>query len=156
MKEERILLGKKKALRLLERKDYSRKELAEKLKKAEYSEEEIEAVLAYLDSFHYLDDVRVAGAYIRSLKNSKSRRELEFKLKQKGISEEDISTALEENYKNEEGTSQESFAVERQLRKCHIDETVLEELTYEEKQKIAAKLYRKGFSQEEIRRQLSL
>jgi len=156
MDDARILQGKKKALRMLERKDYSRKELIERLKKAEYSSEETDCILEYLDSFHYLDDVRVAGTYIRSRKEIKSRRELEFLLKQKGISEDDIRTAMEENYKNEEGISQESVAVEKQLHKYHVEASSLEEMTYEEKQKIAAKLYRKGFSQEEIRRQLKL
>ena len=156
MEEEILVRGKKRALRLLERKDYSRKELRAKLGKDGYEEEIIDQIIAYVDSYHYLDDARVAGSYIRIRKDGKSRRELEYMLRQKGISEEDISAAMEENYKNEEGIEQEELAVRRQLQKYHVTVDHLEEYTYEEKQKIAAKLYRKGFSQDAIRKQLKL
>ena len=58
--KELLLKGKKRALRLLERKDYSRKELKDKLCKDGYEENIIEQIIAYVDSFHYLDDSRVA------------------------------------------------------------------------------------------------
>ncbi len=158
MEEEKELLlkGKKRALRLLERKDYSRKELSDRLKKDGYTQELTEQVMEYLDRFHYLDDARVAGSYIRGRKALKSRRELEFLLKQKGISEEEIDLALEENYCNEDGISQEEVAIRRYLQKLHMDEEILEELAYEEKQKLAAKLYRKGFEQDNIRKLLQM
>ena len=63
--KELLLKGKKRALRLLERKDYTRKELKERLSRDGYSGETIEQILEYLDGFHYLSDVRVAGSYIR-------------------------------------------------------------------------------------------
>lgn len=154
--KELLLKGKKRALRLLERKDYSRKELMERLRKDGYTEGMTEQIIEYLDSFHYLDDARVAGSYIRSRKEYKSKRELEFLLKQKGISEEEIDLALEENYRNEEGGSQEEAAIRRQLHKLHVEEEQLVTLAYEEKQRLAAKLYRKGFQQENIRRMLKL
>ena len=155
-KKELLLKGKKRALRLLERKDYSRKELKERLIKDGYSTELVEQIIDYVDSFHYLDDVRMAGSFIRSRKEYKSKRELEYLLKQKGISEEEISQALEENYRNEDGISQEEIAIRRQLNKYHVDEAALEEMSYDEKQKVAAKLYRKGFTQESIRKLLQM
>lgn len=154
--KELLLKGKKRALRLLERKDYSRKELTDRLKKDGYEEAMIEQIIAYVDSFHYLDDSRVAGSFIRGRKEYKSKRELEFLLKQKGISEEDISFALEENYKNENGISQEEVAISKLLRKNHVEEEMLSEMSYEEKQKIAAKLYRKGFNSDKIRKLLQM
>lgn len=155
MEEKEVLLnGKKRALRLLERRDYSRKELSERLKKDGYTGVVIEQIMEYLDEFHYLDDVRVAGSYIRCHKERKSRRELEFLLKQKGIGEEEVELALEENYCREDGCSQEEAALRRQLQKLRIEEETLGELDYEEKQKLAAKLYRKGFEQDLIRRVL--
>ena len=111
----------------------------------------IEEIISYIDSFHYLDDVRVAGSYIRVRKHQKSRRELEYKLKQRGISEEDIALAMEENYNIEEGISQEALAIQKYLQKYQMGE-----LSYEEKQKIAMKLYRKGYASEEIRKQLQI
>lgn len=150
--KECLLKGKKRALRLLERKDYSRQELINRLQKDGYETELIEQIIQYVDSFHYLDDVRVAGSFIRGRKEYKSRRELEYLLKQKGISEEDIELALEENYRNEDGISQEEAAIRKQLQKYHVDENGLAELSFEEKQKIAAKLYRKGFASDKIKK----
>ena len=89
--KELLIKGKKRALRLLERKDYSRKELVDKLYKDGYSDELVEKIIEYVDSYHYLDDTRVAGSYIRGRMGYKSKRELEYMLKQKGISEEEIS-----------------------------------------------------------------
>ncbi len=154
--KELLIKGKKRALRLLERKDYSRKELTDRLRKDGYEETMVEHIISYVDSFHYLDDSRVAGSYIRGRKEIKSKRELEYLLKQKGISETDIELALEENYKNEDGIAQEEVAISRYLRKLHVEEEQLEEMVYEEKQKIAAKLYRKGFDLEKIRKMLQM
>ena len=111
---------------------------------------------SYLDSYHYLDDLRVAGTFIRNRKGQKSKRELEYLLKQKGIAEEDITAAMEENYVTETGESQERLAIQRCLQKYHVTEEMLPELSYEEKQKLAAKLYRKGFSGDKIRNILQM
>lgn len=148
--KELLIKGKKRALRLLERKDYSRKELINRLLKDGYEENMVEQIIAYVDSYHYLDDARVAENYIRGRKSYKSKRELQYLLKQKGIEEEDISSAMEENY------TDETEAIQRYLRKFRLEEETLDEMSYEEKQKIASKLYRKGFAQEVIRKQLHL
>lgn len=150
-RDELLKRGKKRALHILERRDYSRKELRDKLTEGEYPEEIQKEIFDYLDRFHYLDDKRVAGAFIRSKKENKSRRELEFLLHRKGISDEDIAISMEENYKTESGESQEEQSVRQQLLKFKVREEDLETISYEEKQKIAAKLYRKGFSGESIR-----
>lgn len=154
--KELLLKGKKRALRLLEQKDYSRKELADKLKKDGYTDEFVGKIIEYIDSYHYLDDTRVAGSYIRGRMGNKSKKELEYMLKLKGISEEEIEQAMDENYKNEEGIPQEELAIQKFLKKYHIDEETLSELTYEEKQKLAAKLYRKGFETDKIKKLLQM
>lgn len=154
--KELLIKGKKRALRLLERKDYSRKELSDKLKKDGYAEELVEKIIEYIDSYHYLDDIRVAGSYIRSRMGYKSKRELEYMLKQKGISEEEIDSAMEENYKNDDNIPQEEVAIRKYLQKFHVDEDSFYDLSFEEKQKIAAKLYRKGFASEKIRKILQM
>lgn len=159
MSEERdeiLKRGKKRAMHLLEKKDYSRKELKDKLTKGEYPEDIQEEIFAYLDSFHYLDDYRVACGFIRNRKDNKSKRELVYLLKQKGIPEDDIEHAMADCYITENGESQEDLAIKRQLQKYHITEDQISEIAYEEKQKIAAKLYRKGFSGERIRNALRM
>ena len=153
--KELLLKGKKRALRLLERKDYSRKELIDKLVKDGYEQTMIEQIISYVDSYHYLDDSRVAGSFIRGKKEYKSKREIEMLLKQKGISDEEILMAMEEHYTNEDGMNQEELAITRILRKYRVEDS-LPEMTYEEKQKIAAKLYRKGFASDTIRKLLQM
>lgn len=172
-REERLLQGKKRAMHLLERRDYSRKGLTEKLARDGYEADLISEILAYLDSYHYLDDVRYAESLIRSRKTTKSRRELLYYLKTKGISEEAIETAMESNYHMKEEVfchpyresevsdaepelSPEITAIRRQLQKYYSTEEELRAMDYATKQKIAAKLYRKGYSEENIRRELYL
>lgn len=154
--KELLLKGKKRALRLLERKDYSRKELIDKLKKDGYTENLVDKIIEYIDSYHYLDDSRVAGNYIRSRMGYKSKRELEYKLKQKGISEEEIDAAMGENYKNEENIPQEEVAIRKFLQKYQINDESVIDVSFEEKQKLAAKLYRKGFDLDKIRKILQM
>ena len=176
--EELLLCGKKRAMQLLERRDYSRKELTEKLMRDGYEDELLTEIIAYLDAYHYLDDVRYAGMLIRGRKTAKSRRELIYYLKTKGISDEDIESAMQADYHmreenlsgffygeegsnpeevfQEEQESPELTAIRKQLNKYHVTKEILSEISYEEKQKLAAKLYRKGYSQENIRRELDM
>lgn len=172
-KEECLLQGKKRAMRLLEGRDYSRRELTEKLMRDGYGEDLISEIIAYLDAYHYLDDVRYAESLIRSRKTVKSRRELLYYLKAKGISEETAEAAMESNYHmreealyplreesgetDEEGDlSPETVAIRRQLQKYHVAKEELFAMDYAAKQKIAAKLYRKGYAEENIRKELYL
>ena len=154
--KELLLKGKKRALRLLERKDYSRRELTERLKRDGYSEEIVTQIIEYVDSFHYLSDVRVAANYVRCHMANTSRRKMEFMLKQKGISDEDIDFAMQESLDVTDDISQEERAIRNQVKKYIVDEEQLSELSYEEKTKIAVKLYRKGFEQEKIRKVLQM
>lgn len=154
--KELLLKGKKRALHLLERKDYSRKELKDRLKRDGYSEEMIMQIIEYVDSFHYLSDVRVASSYIRCHRANTSRRKMECMLKQKGISEEDINAAMKEVLEDSDGISQEEITVRNQVKKYVPEEEQLQELSYAEKTKIAVKLYRKGFEQDVIRKVLQM
>lgn len=159
LKQEMIMVGKRYAMHLLVKKDYARGELAAKLEKEGYEGEIEEAIFSYLDSFHYLDDVRYAGMLIRGRKEQKSQREIRHLLKKKGISEEDIELAMENCYymeEAEEGALPEEAAIKRQMVKYHVTEETLEKMDYLEKQKLAAKLYRKGFAQDNIRKMLRL
>ena len=100
--KELLLKGKKRALRLLERKDYSRKELKERLLKDGYSVELVEQIIDYVDSFHYLDDVRYAENYTRYSQEKLSRTQIKQKLMTKGVSQETIQLALEHEYSADE------------------------------------------------------
>ena len=77
--------AKFRALNLLKVRDRSRQELAQRLKMDGYPESVIKDTMAYVDSYHYLDDARFARNYVDYRGSRKSRRELEYELKMKGI-----------------------------------------------------------------------
>jgi regulatory protein len=77
--------GRNYLIYLLSAKDYTCKEVADKLKKARYPDEVIEQILSYGLEKHYLDDLRYAEDYVRTHKSGKSMRQLTCKLLEKGI-----------------------------------------------------------------------
>lgn len=81
-----------KALNLLAARDYSEKELVQKLKNSGYPKSVIETTLEYVKSHHYVDDYRYTRNYITYKGGRKSRRELSYNLSMKGI---DLNEVLE-------------------------------------------------------------
>ncbi len=149
--------GKKKALDLLSRRDYSTMALKKKLQEYGYQEAFINTSIEYVRSFHYIDDVRYAEILIRQKKGSISRRALLNTLREKNISDEDIVTAMEEAYINEESDeSPEEETIRSLIRKMHYDPGTIESVPYEERQKLGAKLFRRGFNFELVKSMLNL
>lgn len=99
--------GKLRAMNLLQARDYTRQGMRVKLAQSEYDEAAITQIIAYLDEYRYLDDVRYARQYISFKKSKKSQRQIEQELLRKGISRDDIQQAFcelseEYNFKQEE------------------------------------------------------
>ena len=93
----------KKAMRLLELRDRTEKELRDKLKEKGFNEEETDAAIGYVSSYGYLNDEKYTENYIFFNKERKSRRRIAFDLKTKGIPAEIIDRKLEENPYDETG-----------------------------------------------------
>lgn len=133
--------GRKKAMALLNHKDRTCWELQDRMEKAGFSEKVIADALAYVESFHYTDDLRYAKHFAEIYRESRSIARIRQDLKKRHVPEEYIEIALEEiNY-------DDSVALTREVKKLCKGQ---EQFTYEEKQKIAAKLYRKGFRTDDI------
>lgn len=147
MEETIYRRARQKALAVLKRADQSESELRRKLLQAEYPPEIVERTIEYVYSYHYLDDERYAGNYIRYKSSSKSQRQIINELRCKGVKKEDILSAMEEN------PADDTEAIRRAVQKKTKD---VDSLSYAEKQKIAAYLYRKGFREEDIRREIKL
>jgi len=145
--EERFLRGRKKAMAVLSHKDRTRWELADKLRQAGFDEEVTEDALAYVEGFHYIDDLRYATHFAEIYCESRSIRRIRQDLEKRHVPEEYIDIALESIHMDD------SRALQKAVKKLLKDE---ETVTYEEKQKIAAKLYRKGFRMGDIFRELNL
>lgn len=139
--EDVFLRGRKKAMSLLNHKDRTRWELQDRMKKAGFSGEVIAAVLSYVEGYHYIDDLRYARHFADIYRDSRSIVRIRQDLKKRHVPEEYIEIALEEI------SYDDSTALAREVEKLCRGKGGF---TYEEKQKAAAKLYRKGFRTEDI------
>ena len=142
--EEEILLkrAKLRAMHLLQKMDRTYHQLRMKLVEGEYPEEVINAAMAYVEKFHYLDDERYAEHYVDTRKKTKSRRQIAQELDQKGIAKDTARAALEE-YEPE----QEREAILEWMRKKRFSP---EEATLQERQKMYGFLLRKGFRMSDV------
>lgn len=145
MDDEELLRAKKKALSLLNYNERTEWELMDRLANAGFSEEAVKGALEYVKSFHYIDDERYAMRFASIYHKSRSIKRLWQDLTKKHVPEKYISIALE----SIEGGDSE--ALEKEMQKA-LRGRDLEELPYEERQRIAAKLYRKGFRVSSIRK----
>lgn len=135
-------------MHLLEKRDYTEKQLRDKLRmgKTEYTQEMIDDAIAYVKSYRYVDDESYACRYVECMKERKSRRQIEQELYQRGISREQVEKAFEQT---QEVPEEELIA--SWLEKKHF---VLEEADITEQRRMYGFLARKGFSGESIRRAL--
>lgn len=81
---------------LLGQRDYSASELRKKLAFKEYTPEEIEAALAYVQENHYQDDTRYARVKAEAKARKLGNRRIRQTLAEKGIEAEVISAQLEQ------------------------------------------------------------
>lgn len=145
--QDELLEAKKKAMSLLKYMDRTERQLRDKLAAKGFSEEAVEGAVDYVKSFHYLDDYRYAVHFVELHYEQRSRQRMRQDLYQRHVPEEYIDLALESICENDDVALQEA------LRKITKGET---EYSYEEKQKIAGKLYRKGFRLGDIKRVLDM
>ena len=138
--------AKSRCMKLLQSKDYTETEIRGKLHMDGYPEAVIEIAVAYLYSFHYLDDARYAEAYYRSRCLKKSRKQIIIELQQKGIDKELIFDTLERVCSDapEEDELQciSKLLIKKKYSDCEADLT--------EREKMKAYLFRKGFQIDNI------
>ncbi len=144
----KILLkrGKLRAMHLLEKMDYTEYQILQKLKKNGYPQETVDEILTYLKECHYLDDDRYIEHYLECYGQRLSRRQLQQKLRQKGLDAEKIELALE-NMK----TADESYLIRELMQKRRY---VPAEADEKARQKMIRYLLGRGFSYEEIRKNM--
>lgn len=138
--------AKSRCMKLLQSKDYTETEIRGKLHTDGYPETVIEIAVAYLYSFHYLDDARYAEAYYRSRCLKKSRKQIIIELQQKGINKELIFDTLERVCSDapEEDELQciSKLLIKKKYSDCEADLT--------EREKMKAYLFHKGFQIDNI------
>ena len=144
--------AKLRCMNLLKARDYTKKQLEDKLKQGGYPADIIEEAIAYVESYGYINDENYARSYIEYHMQTKSRKRIENDLLQKGVSKELIRKVFDEL--KEEGLEIDEAAMIKELlmkKNFHFQES-----TYEERQKMCAFLYRKGFHADAISKVLLL
>lgn len=139
--------AKSRAMHLLESMDRSESQLRAKLRESGYPDAAIDAAIAYVANFRYVDDERLARSYIRFHQESKSRMRVIQDLIKKGISRDVIDRCMEEEYHQ----SQEEL-IGILIAKRHYNRSIA---TKEEQAKMYRFLMQRGFSAEDIRKALS-
>lgn len=139
--------AKLRSMNLIKSRPYTEYQIREKLRQGFYPEAVIDDAVAYVKSFHYIDDRCYTKDYIVYYSESRSRGRITQDLIKKGIAKELINTVYEEDL--EEELPDEIVLMHRLLRKKNYD---TESADYQEKQKMGAFLYRKGFSLDKIER----
>ena len=144
--------AKLRIMNLLQSKDYTRRQLEDKLKQGDYPQECIGEALAYAESYGYIDDRCYAKDFIEYHLQTRSRMRIETDLMKKGIAKDTIREIFDEL--NDMGVGQDEAAMIRDLliKRKYCTDTA----TSQEQQKMYGYLYRKGFSQDAIMRALSI
>lgn len=142
--------AKLRAMNLLKNREYTTRQLYDKLKEGGYPEDIIEQALDYVAGYHYTDDLRYAETYISDHETNRSRRRIEQDLMGKGIDRVTLEKAWQQ-WEQKGGVQNEDAMVRRLLDKRHYDP---ETADLKEQQKTYAFLMRKGFSPDAIHRAL--
>ena len=144
-----VVLPKRAKLRtmnLLKVKPYTEYGIRKKLIEGGYPSEVIDIAIDYVKSFGYINDKQYALDYIAMDKERHSKKEIYLKLSQKGIAKETLDSAFSESYgsysdSRKEASFDEKELVVKTLKKRGFTGSE----TYEEKQKMLAYFYRRGF-----------
>lgn len=139
---------KLRAMNLLQKKDYTSKQLRDKLDEGLYPKELVDEAIEYVRSYKYLDDERYARDYISYHMTTRSKNRIMQDLTGKGLSKELLLPIIEELYAEESGDI-EFDQIKVLLEKKHYDPGSID---YKEKQKIMAFLMRRGFQISTIRK----
>lgn len=146
--------AKIRAMALLKDRDYTRKKLEEKLKDSGYPKESIDKAIEYVDSYGYINDRRYADNYIISRSATKSKRAIQMWLSNQGVSSDIINAAIDDFYNNEDDVANpELDLIIKQLKTKYYNKDLKD---YEQRQKVKASLYRKGFMSDNINKALDI
>ncbi|MBO5207822.1 MAG: regulatory protein RecX [Lachnospiraceae bacterium] len=144
--------AKLRSMNLLKSKDYTRKQLEDKLRQGGYPEEIIEEAMEYVISYGYINDENYARSYIEYHMEGRSKTRIINDLLNKGIARTTIMKMFDEL--KEDGIEIDELKMAQNLlRKKNYHAATA---TYEEKQKMYVFLYRKGFHSSVINRVLLL
>lgn len=143
--------GKSCALRILERGSKSEKEMISKLKEKGFDDPTCERVISMLKEYGYIDDEKLADAYINQKVKTEGSKKIKEFLYKKGIPEEIIKEKISYIDEKIEETAAFNLALKKYsiLRKTESDKRKLYG-------KLGGFLVRKGYSYEISRRVMNI
>ncbi len=137
---------------LLEKRDYTEKQLRDKLYEGHYPSNAIDYAINKVKGYGFVDDERYASRYIECSMTKKSKNRIKSDLFLKGVDKEIIDRAFDSL--EEDGVAQDEGALVRALLiKRHYYES---ERTAKDKAKQVNYLLGKGFSMNVIKNELEL
>lgn len=142
--------AKLRAMNLLQSRDYTEKQLQDKLRDGGYPETVVVQAMEYVKSFHYIDDQRYAEEYLTTFTGRKSLRRMEQDLQQKGIPKAVIEQAVTA-WQGQDGGQDEMQMACALLEKKHYDRDTCDR---KQQQRLYNFLAYRGFSSEVIRKAL--
>lgn len=148
LNEKLYLRCKKRAMNLLMKMDRCESDVRRKLTEGGYPQEAVDVAIEYLKSFHYIDDYRYVQDYMRYKSSTMSRKQIINKLSEKGIARSVIEEVLCD-CEDDGRIAEKELILKLMNKRC---KGRLQDLGYEEKQKLFAYLYNKGFSIGDIER----
>lgn len=144
--------AKMRCMNLLQTKDYTRKQLEDKLKQGNYPMAVIEEAIAYVESYGYINDENYARNFIECNVEKKSRMRIENDLLRKGIPKDLIHKVFDELKEDGVGIDENAMICRLLSKKNYHAQTA----TNEEKRKMYGFLYRKGFHADAISKAMLL
>ena len=143
--------AKLRALNLLKARAYTEYGLKKKLAEGGYPDSVSDIAIAYVKSYGYINDRQFALDYLSDQSAKRSKKELYQKLSSKGISKEILDGAFAEvygSYKDarEESSFDETDVIVKTLKKRGFTGNE----SYEERQKLLAYFYRRGFETDSV------
>ena len=144
--------AKLRAMNLLKSRSYTEYQLKKKLLDTGYSDSISEEAVAYVKSFGYINDREYAISYINEQASLRSRREIFQKLQQKGIQKTTLDAVFSEVYGETENADESTFDEIAVIVKALKKRGFTGNESYEEKQKLLAYFYRRGFEMDKVYR----
>ena len=144
--------AKLRCMNLLQSKDYTHRQLEDKLKQGDYPKEIIDEAIAYVESYGYVDDEKYVRNFIEYNSDKKSRIRIENDLMRKGIRRELIGKIFDELQESGMEIDEITMIQNLLIKKNYNSQSA----TDEERRKMYAFLSRKGFRSDVIGRALLL
>lgn len=144
--------AKLRAMNLLQRRDYTERQLKDKLLEGGYPERTADQAVEYVKSYRYIDDMRYAQGYLSAFAGRKSLRRMERELQQKGIAKDVLDQAVQTWQEQDGGQDELQMACEL-LSKKHYDRNSTDR---REQHRLYNFLAYRGFSGEVIRKALCM